>query len=170
MYTCVTTGCEDAALDVRKGNSDQSGWSVICNQHLLKSSNLPETLTSFMYILFTYSSVKWIICSSPHWVEHTASWGGGGMAQGLVSQNQSPWTPNISMQETHFREETVEMGGVLDTSYQGDANNDWLWVSPLSHGSWGAQEGVWENEWNTTPEFERKSDRMNMPEIKEGTS
>lgn len=82
MYTCVTTGCEDATLDVRKGNSDQSGWSVICNQHLLKSSNMPETLTSFMYIMFTYSSVKWIICSSPHWVEHTASWGGGGNGAG----------------------------------------------------------------------------------------
>lgn len=76
MYTCVTTGCEDVTLDVRKSNSDQSGETVICNQHLLKSSNMPETLTSFMYILFNYFSMKWIICSSPHWVdEDKASWG-----------------------------------------------------------------------------------------------
>ena len=121
MYTCVTTGCKDVALDVRKGsNSDHSEWRVIHNQHLLKSSNMPETLTSFMYILFSYSSMKWIIYSSPHWVdEHAASWGGGRKAQGLVSQNQSPWAPNPSMQDLHFREEAVEMGGVPDTSYPG---------------------------------------------------
>lgn len=121
MYTCVTTGCEDVALDVQKGrNSDQSEWRVIHNQHLLKSSNMPETLTSFMYILFNYSSMKWIICSSPHWVdEHTASWGGG--EEGTGSGVTEPVTvrPNLSMQDMHFREEAVEMGGVPHTSYPG---------------------------------------------------